>query len=226
MKPVLRPGMLKECETIALEARAEVGLGAEDRLDPELLAEHLAIELRPLAAYRAVLPDAVEHLTEKAPSVFSAVTVYRDSKRRIIYNPVHSPRRHVNTIAHELAHGLLEHKPTELFDEHGNRIWIPDDEAEADYLAGALLVPLGAVEPVMVRLEGDLVDAAEHFGVSENLMQYRIEIAVDPAQVEMAEPAPILGGEAESSTELEAKALGRLKRVDDDGETVVSPEAA
>src|SRR5215204_4524610 len=184
MRPMLPPAKVFECEEIALEARADIGLQSEDRLDPEILASHLAIDLRPLAAYKGNLADEVHHLTEEARSAFSAVTVYRKRKRMVVFNPAHSPRRHVNTIAHELAHVLLEHRPTRLFDSSGKRVWIASDEEEADYLAGALLVPLSAVKPIMDRLEDNLVDVAEHFGVSENLMHHRIEVDREPVQVE------------------------------------------
>jgi len=178
---LLRLRTTDECEEIALEARAEVGLQPEDRLDPKILAEHLAIRVKPLDSYKSTLPGSVQHLTVDARSAFSAVTVYRGRRRLIVYNPAHSSRRHVNTIAHELAHVLLEHEPTKLFDENGHRIWIPGDEAEADYLAGALLVPLSAVVPVMDQVGENLVDSAEHFGVSETLMQHRVWFAEDPA---------------------------------------------
>jgi len=194
MVPMLSPKRAFECEEIALEARADIGIRAGDLLNPEILADHLAIELRPLVLYSSDLPDEVRHLTEEARSAFSAVMVYRKRKRMIVYNPAHSPRRHVNTIAHELAHVLLEHRPTKLLDSTGSRIWIAADEEEADYMAGALLVPLSAVEAVMDRMEGNLVDAAEHFGVSENLMGHRVEVDRDSVQVEISELDRLVGG--------------------------------
>jgi len=215
---VLRPGIATECEQIALEARAEIGLRAEDQLNPEELAAHLAIELRPLHSFSGKLPASVYHLTVDARSVFSAVTVYRNNKRIVVYNSAHSPRRHVNTIAHELAHVLLDHAPTRLFDEYGQRVWIAGDEAEADYLAGALLVPLPAVAPVMDRVGDDLVDAAEHFGVSESLMQYRVVVAGGPVRVEMAEFGQLFGGEVESPAELAAGQSRRIRRPPVDSE--------
>jgi Zn-dependent peptidase ImmA (M78 family) len=218
MVPMLPPGKVFECEEIALEARGDIGLQAEHRLDPEALAEHLAIDLRSLIAYASDLPEEVSHLTEEARSAFSAVTVYRERKRMIVFNPAHSPRRHVNTIAHELAHVLLEHQPTQLFDANGQRVWIASDEVEADYLAGALLVPRSAVRPVMDRMGGNLVDAAEHFGVSENLMHHRVEVCLEPVQVEIDELDRLVAGGAEP--------VPRLGPVGGQGPAPVSPPPA
>jgi Zn-dependent peptidase ImmA (M78 family) len=217
MVPMLPPERVFECEEIALEARADIGLHPEDRLSPEILAERLAIDLRPLIAYSDDLPEEVHHLTEEARSAFSAVTVYRGLKRMIVFNPAHSPRRHVNTIAHELSHVLLEHQPTRLFDSTGNRVWIAADEEEADYLAGALLVPLSAVKPVMNRMEGNVVDAAEHFGVSENLMGYRVEVDREPIQVEISELDRLVG---------EAKPAPQLRSGDGETSSTAPPSVA
>jgi hypothetical protein len=197
MEAILRAGVRAEFEQIALETRAELKLVALDPFDPTRLAEHFAIDTVPIDVFRSRHPEAVRQLVEVEPTVFSAATVFFGSKRTIVYNPQHSPRRHANTMAHELAHVLLEHEPAPLFDAAWKRHWCPVNEQEADYLAGALLVPRSAVAPIM-ELVGDSVgDAARHFGISANLMYARIEAAEQARPMAQAELAALLsGGEA------------------------------
>jgi Zn-dependent peptidase ImmA (M78 family) len=167
----------EECEEIALEARAELGLDSQARLDPRRLAKHLGIEVVSIKRYRHVCPAAVKQLTERDKMAFSAGTVFRKTRCMILVNPVHSPKRESNSIAHELAHLMLEHEPMSLLDGAGRRNWREEDEGEAHYLAGALLVPESGVAPVLDRMDWDLRSAADHFGVSDALMQIRIEVS-------------------------------------------------
>jgi Zn-dependent peptidase ImmA (M78 family) len=107
------------------------------------------------------------------PSSFSAATVFCGHRRLIIFNPVHAPGRHANSIAHELAHVLLEHEPGAVRESGGGRRWRPMDEAEADWLAATLLVPRDGALEVMYEL-GAVEAAADHFGVSRQLMHWRL----------------------------------------------------
>lgn len=180
-------GFADECEEIALEVRAELGLRSCDHLDPRALAEHLAIEVAPLDLYRGTLPEEVARLTEDDPTALSAVTVFRGTRCKILINPEHCAEREANTIAHELAHVMLEHKPRPLFDG-GERIWCGAEEDEANYLAGALLVPRDAVGLMMSVMEEDEAAVADHFGVSEELMARRIAQCTDSRSEEAVHP--------------------------------------
>jgi Zn-dependent peptidase ImmA (M78 family) len=190
---VLHESARAGAEQIALETREELKLTATERLDPCELAEYLGIELVPMDAYGDEAADAIEQLTEGECYVFSAVTyVARDSRLKIVYNSAHSPRRHANTISHELAHILLEHKPHMLFDARGRLVMVPGEELEAEYLAGALLAPRCAVLPVLHRFSGATGRAAEHFGISKNLMIERIKAAEAMPSLAEAEVAAML----------------------------------
>jgi len=91
----------------------------------------------------------------------------------IVYNPAHPPGRHANSIAHELAHVLLEHQPGCVREGNGDRRWMASEEAEADWLAGTLLAPREGILQVMYEL-GGIKTAAVHFGISEALMRWRL----------------------------------------------------
>lgn len=178
----------RKCEEIALEARARLSLAAVDRLEPHLLAEHLGIELRSLEAFREEHPDAVEQLVERNPDAFSGALVPCEDRQVIVFNPALSPDNWRLTICHELAHLLLGHRPTPPIDGNMKRRFNAGDEAEADYLAEALLVPLIAALPEVERRGGDIGSAALHFGVSARVMRARLAQSAPGAPLRGQDP--------------------------------------
>src|SRR5262249_48767554 len=136
----LRWGFKTEANTIARELRRELGLGAADPLDPWQLALHLDIPIINLKSLRNEAPKAVAQFTHKDREAFSAVTVVFGYKRVIVVNDAHSRGRQASNIAHELAHSLLWHKPAPAYGADGVHEWNPEQEEEAQWLAGALLV--------------------------------------------------------------------------------------
>lgn len=145
-----------------------------DPLDPHALARQLGVETLSLEAFRSAHPEAVEQLVEVNPSAFSGALVPFEERQVIVFNPAHSPQRHRHTICHELAHVLLQHRPEPPFDRDLQRRFNPVSEAEADYLAEALLVPLVAVGPAVERFGNDIGRTADHFGVSRQLIRARL----------------------------------------------------
>jgi Zn-dependent peptidase ImmA (M78 family) len=169
----LRRGFKTEANELAADIRRELQLRVLDRLDPLSLAAHLEIPVVPLSE----LPDApsVAHLLYVEPKAFSAVTVFAGRKRVIVYNNQHSTGRQASSVTHEAAHGLLLHEPKPAVDHRGCRLWDQDVEDEADWLAGVLLVPEDAALAVA---RGSMPEpaAAVHFGVSEQMLTYRLNI--------------------------------------------------
>jgi IrrE N-terminal-like domain len=166
-------GFKSESERISLAVRSEIELEPSDRLDPRQLADELGIPVVMLDELRPLAPDAVDHLLDSGASSFSAATVFRGTRRMIVANSAHPPGRQANSLAHELAHVLLEHVPGPALDELGARRWSGEYEEQADWLAGALLVPREGIMPVVCRCGRDLGVAAAHFAVSLQLMSWR-----------------------------------------------------
>ena len=152
--------------------RGELGLGPLDRLDPRVLADHLAIPVVDLSSLRDAAPS-VNHLTTVEPEVFSAVTVFDGSRRAIVHNDSHHPVRQASNLGHELGHGLLGHPPTPAMDDTGCRIWNQDIEDEATWLSGCLLVTESAALAI-ARGRWTPDEAAVHFGVSTAMINYRL----------------------------------------------------
>ena len=178
-------GFKSDANRIARELREELGLQSASPLDPWALAEHLGIPVVPLSEFRAAAPKAVERLMRGARSVFSAVTVFDGLKRLIVVNDSHSRERQASSLAHELAHSLLMHEQTAAFDEPGVRRWDATQEAEADWLAGALLVSDEAA--VAIARQGLRVwEAARLYGVSVEMMRFRLNVSGAKKRVERA----------------------------------------
>ncbi|WP_033258641.1 MULTISPECIES: ImmA/IrrE family metallo-endopeptidase [Kitasatospora] len=178
-----RRGFKTEASTLALDVRAELGLHVLDRLDPLALAEHLAIPVINLSEFAG--SSAARYLLTAEPEAFSAVTVFRGSKRTVVHNDGHSPGRISSNITHEAAHGLLMHPATPALDDRGCRLWDQDVEDEAQYLAGALLVTEDAALAV-ARGRFSIPEAAVRLGVSERMVQYRVNITGAVARVARA----------------------------------------
>lgn len=182
-----RWGFKTEANNIASEVRQELALGALDRLDPRLLAEVLEIPILDLSDLADEVP-AVLHLLSVEPEVFSAVTVFEDTRRTIVHNDGHAPARQNSNLAHELAHGLLLHPATPALDDKGCRHYNPEIENEAAWLAGALLVSeTAAIE--IARGRWGMAEAAGHFAVSPQMIQYRLNATGAKKRVRRARQA-------------------------------------
>ncbi len=143
--------------------RRELRLRPVDPLDPLKLAKHLEIPVIRLSALKQEAPATVEHFSRIGRSAFSAITVFDGMARVIVHNDSHSPGRQASNLAHELSHGLLLHPPRPALDGRGCRDWDQKQELEANWLAGALLVPDEAAV-LIVRRGLSVPQAAEVYG--------------------------------------------------------------
>ncbi|MBK9610665.1 MAG: ImmA/IrrE family metallo-endopeptidase [Dehalococcoidia bacterium] len=60
--------------------------------------------------------------------------------KAIFYNPAQPRGRAANSLAHELAHIVLEHEPEIALASDGNRNWNVVQEEEATWMAATVLV--------------------------------------------------------------------------------------
>ncbi len=177
-----RRGFKSEANATAIEVRAELGLAALDRLDPWQLAELLDVPIWTLTELGRTAPDAVRYLKHVEPEAVSAVTVFRGTRRTVVHNDAHSAGRQASSVAHELSHGLLHHQPAPALDDSGCRVWDQGIEDEAQWLAGALLIPEdAALWIVRAGLPED--QAAERFGVTSPMVRFRVNVTGARARV-------------------------------------------
>jgi hypothetical protein len=171
-----RRGFKTEATTIARDIRAELGISSVAPLDPWALAAHLAIPVFTLSEFRTVAPSAYKAFAGRLKGQFSAVTVFDGPTRAIVHNDRHTPQRQRSDLAHELAHCLLFHPATAPIGDRGSREWDATHEREAAWLSATLLVPDDAA--VLIARKGQPVkEAAQEYGVSEKLMNYRLRVS-------------------------------------------------
>jgi hypothetical protein len=169
-----RRGFKADAERTAEVVRRDLGLESLDRLDCFSLAETWGIPVVSLGELRedGASEESVRRLMS-TESRFSATTIVVGSRRLIVYNPRHEPVRKASSLAHELAHVILEHEAGPAIGVGGCRHWDGTQEAEADWLGSAMLVPrAGALEWMLER--DDVEAGARNFGVSVELFRWRI----------------------------------------------------
>lgn len=171
-----------------MSVRAELGLKPVEPLDPRALADLLEVPVRPVSCLRGDgVAAAVDHFRGGGQAMFSAVTIFPDypSHRRVIlYNDANTPARQNSDIAHELAHGLLLHEPRHAIVD-GCRDYRRDEEEEATWLAGCLLIPREAALR-LARNQAPKSDLAAEFGVSEQMYDWRLDVTGARIQVQRA----------------------------------------
>lgn len=172
----MRHGFKAEAKRLALEVRAEVGIDPFGPFDPYVLAEEYGIPVYPLTglARDDRAREAVAHYMGARSSVFSAALVPIGDKRLILDNDRHAPVRRRNSVSHEMSHVVLEHEFGDvLLTGDGCRAHNKDQEAEADWLAGEMLIPYAAAERAARQ---DLTDeeVADAYKVSTKLAAMRM----------------------------------------------------
>lgn len=170
----LRRGFKAEAERIAHAVREELGLTQTSALNCDQLCQHLGIPVISVPDLIASGASVKSVHCITAPSAkFSAMTVAVGTKRLIVFNPQHPAGRRANSLAHEIAHVILEHPLAPALGVGGCRRWDSTLEDEADWQAGALLVPREAALK-WIRSGRSLEDGAVHFGVSLPLFKWRV----------------------------------------------------
>ena len=175
----MRRGFKSWCENASSEYRSHLGLGLGDQLDPHDLADHLGVLIWTPNDVPGLSIRSIEQLTKVDPSSWSAVTVAAGGRNLVVLNSAHAPTRQRNSLAHELAHVILNHRPattsvTEkgfLFRDH----YDTEQEDEADWLAGALLLPREGLLSVYRRTSSSEVIGCI-FGVSTKLVDWRLRM--------------------------------------------------
>jgi Zn-dependent peptidase ImmA (M78 family) len=171
----LRRGFKSWCEKASAGYRRDLGLLRHAALDPRALSAHLAIEVFYPEEIPGLDAGALHHLIRVDPDSWSAVTLVVSTTTIIILNSAHPLTRQNSSLAHELAHIILRHSPTQAFFGPGGALMMKEfnasQEAEADCLAGILLVPRDALLVMLNQM--DEPSLASYFGVSLDLFKMR-----------------------------------------------------
>jgi len=148
-------------------------MGLEDiaPINPENICKRLEIELIEMTK----LGCDVSAFCGTDSSCFSAMTVPMGHKLAIVHNDTHHSNRQRSNICHELAHCFLGHKGAPPLLENGERSHDSQIEAEANFLAGCLLIPNEAA--VYIVENGLIRQASLTYGVSPKMLDYRLKVS-------------------------------------------------
>lgn len=173
----MRRGFKSWCERTSADYRSQLGLDLADALEPRELAGHIGVLVWTPREVPGLSTRSIEQLTKIDPSSWSAVTVAAGGHNLIIVNSAHAPTRQRSSLAHELAHVVLNHRPAETrVSEEGFLFrdrYDSEQEEEADWLGGALLLPRDGLLNVYRRNSSSEV-IGRHFGVSTKFVDWRL----------------------------------------------------
>jgi len=170
----VRRGFKTEAERLAERTRTQMGLRPHDLLDIRQLAKHLDVEVIP--ADHLVDRARLEELERLQAGAFSAATFHLPDGRIVaVYNPCNDLGRTNSDIGHELAHILLDHDVREIQQLAGHTFITcnPEQEEEATWLAGCLLLP----RPLLLReaYTGTSAETiAANYKVSQHMARFRL----------------------------------------------------
>jgi hypothetical protein len=176
---LLKRGFKTQCEQRSLTVRKGLGLEPVAPLNAMDLATYLGVTVWSADQVRHLPLSDRQHLLEVAPDEWSAFVLHESGKFLVLYNPRHSPGRTNSDIMHELAHIMLGHGLTEVQETNDGHLLSghhdKDQEDEADWLGGTLLLPRPALLWMRRRRLSDDA-AADHFGVSRDMLRWRVRM--------------------------------------------------
>jgi len=156
-----------------------MGLDKDAPLHPQSLAEHLGVMVFTPSKITGMSPESLKVLLHRDKDSWSAITVSVDGTEAIIHNSSHSKARQTSDIMHELAHIIIGHQTSHFAmayqdnEELVLRSYNADQEEEAEWLSGCLLLPRNAL--LIRMLEGMNSDEiCTKYGVSSILLKMRI----------------------------------------------------
>ena len=175
----MRRGFKAWCEKASGEYRDTLGLTLDDALEPQRLAALLGVDIWRPADVPDLSGDSLTQLTKRDSESWSAVTVQLGDVRLIILNSAHALTRQRNSLTHEISHLILDHGFGRIDVSPDGYLLLnsfeKEQEEEADWLAGTLLVPREGLQ-IVYRTTRNPQDIANHFGVSVTLLQWRLRM--------------------------------------------------
>lgn len=166
-------GFKAQANRIAVGLRRLLGLMPDSPIDVWMLLDRLRIDVIPLAYFYDIRPEQVAQLRRDSGEFSALLFRAGDGGRIILLNDDHSPVRQNSSVAHEASHSLLAHSPEVVSSEPGCRNYDRGQESEANFLAGCILLPNEAAKKIVMS-GMDLREARESYGVSDRMLQYRL----------------------------------------------------
>ena len=188
----MRRGFKAWCERTANDYRQTLGVPSSGAMPLRRLADHLGVRVATPEDIPTLSDTARRQLVEVDAESWSAVTIAHGDARLVILNSGHSVARQRSSLAHELAHLILNHAAdrTRLSQEGllFRGMFDREQEDEANWLAGCLLVPRDGLLKARLRTPDEQALAAK-FGVSTDMIAWRLRMTGVLRQIRERLPA-------------------------------------
>ena len=166
-------GFKAKANRIAVGLRTQLSLMPYSPIDVRALLDKFGIDVVPLAFFSDICPEQIAQLRRDSGEFSALLFRAADGGRIILLNDDHSPVRQNSSLAHEASHSLLAHSPEVVSVGPGCRNYNQGQESEANFLAGCILIPNEAAKKIVMS-GMDLQEAGESYGVSDRMLQYRL----------------------------------------------------
>lgn len=142
----MKRGFKKRAEERAIQLRQQLSLQPWDRLASTKLALELGVDIVDPEQILGLTPEQLAILLELRADEWSAVTLVTDERKHlVIENPSHGPKRREATRMHELAHIILQHRPSAFDQIEGLGVIVrgfdQEQEDEADWFGRCIHLP-------------------------------------------------------------------------------------
>jgi hypothetical protein len=176
---VLKRGFKSQCERRSVELRHLLNREPIDPLPAVDVAVHHDVIVWHPADIDGVSVADMQHLLGAGLEEWSGFTLRIGGRNLVVVNSAQFERRQNSVLMHELAHIILGHELVSGTFTHGGH-FVPgtynqDQEDEAAWFGGTLLLPRPALLWMRRRRMSDDA-AATHFGVSPELLRWRIRM--------------------------------------------------
>jgi Zn-dependent peptidase ImmA (M78 family) len=170
-------------ERIALKIREFAGAPVDQPLNPWKLAPYVKILVLDLKQIEGLSEESRRTLLGDSGKAWSggASRPLPDGSRLVFLNPNHTRERQAATLMEEICHVVLGHSPTKLMlaEEAERAVHFRNfdkNQEEVAYAVGAAaLIPYFSLRhAVLAGLTSDRI--ARRFGVSRDLVEYRIKV--------------------------------------------------
>lgn len=184
----MRYGFKAQAERISAQYRSELGLTLTDPFPAKCFLERQGVLVWTPRDVPGVEPKSINQLVAVDPDSWSGLTVQEAGGTVVIVNPTHPEGRRANTLMHEWAHLHLRHSPKRVDITLDGVLLVSDyekaDEEEADWLAGAMLVPRDGLLSLM-KAGLAVQQIAQTFAVSSELTEWRVRMTGIKKQLRM-----------------------------------------
>ena len=176
---MLRRGFKSQCERRSVELRRTLARRPFEPLPSTEVARHYHVEVWHPKDIVGIPANDLQHLLGPGREEWSGFTLRIGARHLAVLNSAQSEARQNSVLMHELAHIILGHElASAIFTDSGELVpstYGQDQEDEAAWLGGTLLLPRPALLWMRHQRLSD-EDGAAHYGVSLDLMRWRIRM--------------------------------------------------